>query len=192
MMKSQEKSEQIPGGADRQWDIDRYLLDDPTLDRDAFEQQMLDDPALAEQVATSVAQWKILEIAAKSVQPSKRLDDMPSIPTGSGLSVGSWAVLATVALMLVALSLWSLFSNPAPRGVVVASKLAASERLLSQIAERWLDVESPQVYVQEEELISESDLGLRRGEQTEMELSDQSDWLFEAARQFYQESSEGV
>jgi hypothetical protein len=37
--------------SDSTWDIQRYLLDDPTLDREAFEKRLLDDPQLAWQLA---------------------------------------------------------------------------------------------------------------------------------------------
>ncbi|MCR9293497.1 MAG: hypothetical protein NXI32_12310 [bacterium] len=50
--------EQARRADDQQWAIDRYVLEDPSLDRAQFEAQMLDDPRLALAVADAVGQMQ--------------------------------------------------------------------------------------------------------------------------------------
>lgn len=53
------------------WDIQRYLLDDPSFDRHAFEQQMLEDPSLALAVADEVESLEAIQATlTTSPQPT--------------------------------------------------------------------------------------------------------------------------
>ncbi len=177
---------------DLQWEIDRYLLGDPTLDRDAFELQMLDDVSLAEQVAASVGAMELIEVAACSVT---RPDIQATIPcrrstVAAGIPV--WAMLATVATVLIAVAYWRNLPNEAIHATRASTEFAESDRLLSQIAEHWLAFENPIIVNHEEDVFAEIANGSRRSELSEHELVDQTDWLVEAARQFYQENGEGT
>ena len=48
------------------WDIDAYLLGDPTVDQHAIEQRMLDDPDFALQVAQAVEDLEVMSEVARS------------------------------------------------------------------------------------------------------------------------------
>ncbi len=180
-----------PSRDERQWEIDRYLLDDPTLDRDAFELQMLDDVSLAEQVAATVGSLELIELAASSA--THQVIHTTVSFKRSFVAVPVWAVLATVASILIAVAFWRNLPNEAADHVAVSFEFGESDRLLPLIAEHWLAFEHPSVVNHdEEEVLSEIANGSRRNELSELELLDQTDWLVEAARQFYQENGQGT
>lgn len=175
---------------DRQWQIDRYLLDDPTLDRETFEQQMLADVSLAEQVAASVVNLQDLKIAAASAATSTVAIAPSTDDSVHGSRIPVWATLATVAALLLGIICWH--QAPSPTDVKSSAEISANEVQLSQMAEHWLAFDNQFSVHQEEEFLPDLDPGFRRHEQTELELINQTDWLVEAAREFYQESSGGT
>lgn len=105
---------------DTLWLIEGYLLDDPTIDRQEFEQQMLDDPALALLVAEVAERLDLLASVARQ-QASHSVSTLPnsshtgstlnrSTPSNSALPSKStqfsrrflFVVLATSAAVLIA------------------------------------------------------------------------------------------
>ena len=64
------------------WQALRYALEDPTLDRAAFESQMLADDRLALAVADAVGQLDLVARAASSSQPQLRV--AAAVETQSG------------------------------------------------------------------------------------------------------------
>ncbi len=73
------------------WEIDRYLLNDPTLDREAFEQRMLEDESLSVAVASAVERLSMLSVAAEPVPGSMRAHgaSVTSVPVIPG-SIEGW------------------------------------------------------------------------------------------------------
>ena len=158
-----------------QWDIDRYLLSDPTLDRDAFEQRMLDDLSLAEQVAVSVADLQAISSGARSAASTAMAAPRTSSSRFSQTTY-RWALLATAAALLIAVSAWQFRST-------------SSDAQLSLIADNWVTFEN---------LTGAESLELIATEnqpdeyQTDAESAEQSDWLVEAAREFYLANNDGA
>ena len=168
-----------------QWDIDRYLLSDPTLDRDAFEQRMLDDLSLAEQVAVSVADLQAISSVACSAASmaiaAPRTSSSRFSPT-----TNRWALLASAASLLIAVSAWQVRS-------------VSSDSQLSLIADNWVtfenltDAASLELIATEHQLSENLPGENQSGEyQTDAESAEQSDWLVEAAREFYLANNDGA
>lgn len=88
------------------WQALRYALEDPTLDRDAFESQMLADDRLALAVADAVGQLDLVARAASSSQPQLRV--AAPVETQSGWHWASLAALAAAALLAVGLGVRQL------------------------------------------------------------------------------------
>ncbi len=191
MKKNSSGYEQSSARCDRQWEIDRYLLGDPTLDRDAFEQRMLNDVSLAEQVAASVAQLELIELSAIAAGLPQALVVSPHRRRESRQVMTVWALLATVATLLVALANWRDGSSKSVDTPSVTFELAASDLQLAEIAEYWLATENANLISLEEEVSTEAFVNSRRGTQTEPESVEPTDWLVEAATQFYSENGEG-
>ncbi len=180
---------------DLQWTIERYLLDDPTFDRDVFEQQMLADISLAEQVAASVAHLQLVSATADINRI--QYPAMPSSRTAQaaqpGAAVSTWmvrlAVLASAAALLIAISAWQL-------------RFARNEDQLARIADNWtafenLNSEEALELVSASESDSHStdflrDTDPRSDAPNESTSNEQADWLVEAAREFYLASNEGA
>lgn len=89
---------------DRLWQIDSYLLGDPTLDRQAFEQLMLDDPALALQV----------------VEAAERLELLTKVASQTSLSAASTLTISDL----------DLDSQSAPQSTITESSLRSSRRMM--------------------------------------------------------------
>ncbi len=184
---------------DLQWDIERYLLNDPALDRDLFEQRMLNDTSLAEQVAASVGNLNLVAEAASAASASctpyqtaptpisQVVHNTTSIWTTS-IWIPRFVAIASAAMLLIAISAWQLRS-------------ATHDDQLARIADNWTAFES--LTTDEAiELTSASQSHLvdalpiedefRSDDLTESTSNDQRDWLVEAAREFYLASSEGA
>jgi hypothetical protein len=154
-----------------QWEVDRYLLCDPSLDRDAFEQRMLEDFKLAELVANSVADLQSISSAVQANRLPVR-----SSPIAKPKRIAYIALLITAALVLLTVSVRQL-------------RQTATEAQLSQIADNWVAFEG---------LTTGESLDLIATEysptenQVDSDANEQSDWLVEAAQEFYLAMNEGV
>ncbi len=168
-----------------QWEVDRYILSDPSFDRDAFEQRMLADLALAEQVVASVADLQALSAAARlpfdvsTNPPAIAASTNPAQPASKnpiGLNTSRWAILVSAAVVLMAFSVWQLRNTP-------------NDEQLSQIADNWVAIEGLTT-AESLELITSEDQTTEI--QSDAEALEQSDWLVEAAREFYLAKNEGA
>ena len=183
-MNSNRANKTHANSSQEQWDIDRYLLSDPTLDRDAFEQRMLDDLSLAEQVAVSVADLQAISSVACSAASiaiaAPRTSSSRFSPT-----TYRWALLASAAALLIAVSAWQVLS-------------VSSDAQLSLIADNWVTFEnftgeSLELIATEHQLSENLPGENQSGEyQTDAESAEQSDWLVEAAREFYLANNDGA
>jgi hypothetical protein len=111
------------------WDIDGYLLGDPTVDREAIEQKMLDDPAFALQVAEAAEQLSIIaRTAAKSTdqvllapQSSRSESQTKHLPVFK-------VILALAATLLIA--------------VAIVAKRGNSSAKLDDVANNWIELKN--------------------------------------------------
>ncbi len=162
-----------------QWEVDRYLLCDPSFDRDAFEQRMLEDLSLAEQVASSVPGLQTIASAASSFAVSTSASAIkPQLVSKKPIvsSAKGRAGLVTAAAVLLAFSVWQLRKTP-------------NDEQLAQIADSWVAIEG---------LTTAESLELVAAEEpstdihTDAEANEQADWLVEAAREFYLAKNDGA
>lgn len=178
------KPDPTPNQTEMQWNIDRYLLDDPTLDREAFEQQMLSDELLAEQVAASVANLHLLAQAACSVKTPSTQPARHHLVSSPAL----WSILTSAAVLIVAVSSWQFIER-------------SNDKQLARIADNWSAIENLStsesldlVYAADVSDIPtiESSSSLPADDATDGDTREQSDWLVEAAREFYLANNEGA
>ena len=177
----------ISNSNDLQWDIDRYLLSDPTLDRDVFEQRMFVDLALAEQVAVSVEDLQAITSVARSASASAAFASSRNFTSRYKSAAFRWTLLATAAALLIAVSAWQFRST-------------SSDTQLSLIADNWIAFENLTAAESLELVATEghpSDYqhasALQPSEnQVDTESYEQSDWLVEAAREFYLANNDGA
>jgi hypothetical protein len=155
-----------------QWDVDRYLLSDPSFDRDAFEQRMLEDLELAELVTASVADLRVI---VSAVQLSETVSVVSS-STSKSQRKTYWAMLVTAAAVLLMVSVWQLRSS-------------SNDDQLSQIADNWVAFEGLTTG-EALELIASEDQALEN--HADAESNEQTDWLVEAAREFYLAKNDGA
>ncbi len=167
---------------DRQWDIDRYLLLDPSFDRDAFEQQMLEDLTLAARVADSVLELHSIAVGARKpvkvfANGSQSIGASDSKRGRGGLQViRRWTPWVAAATLFTAVSVWQF------RGI-------SKDAQLSEIADNWMAIEGLST-VETLELVVADELPTEN--HGEVEASEQTDWLVEAAREFYLAKNEGA
>lgn len=159
----------------RQWEVDRYLLADPTFDRNAFEQRMLEDLSLAELVAASVADLQIVSHAARVTCPSAISVSTvkPRQPSLSSSTAYRWAVLVAAA-MFISVSVWQF-------------RQTSKEAQLSQIVDNWVAIEGLTTADSLELIATEE-----QASDSDAETNEQSDWLVEAAREFYLAKNDGA
>lgn len=178
--------------------IDRYLLEDPSFDRAAFEQQMLEDGDLCERVAMSVAELQLVATAVRACGPVHAAmagsTEFAALPPSSPLTVGRTAwlgppMLALVAVLLVSFLLWRSIdlSNTAVPDQQGESHWAS-------IAENWSELASagdePHTEPLDEELVTTS---APASLQTNApESSEQNDWILDAAHEYYLASTQGT
>lgn len=140
------KMSKITLNSAQMWDIDRYLLDDETLDRDAFEARMLQDETLALAVAdelerlqllSSVADRKLVRAAPFAVETSVS----PVSFTRTRPPVMAWAALVIAVSLLFALFVWPQGDQPSAEGQLAANPLQEAIPL-QEVAQEWLALES--------------------------------------------------
>ncbi|MEM8734946.1 MAG: hypothetical protein AAGG44_12020 [Planctomycetota bacterium] len=125
-----------------EWQIERYVLGDEGLDRDAFEDRLVEEPDLAWRVAKAVDDLMVLKGAAAGLsirdEPqaySTAANSTSTLAADEQSKVGHvWRTLAALAAMaLVCIGLaWSVSQiDSEPR-------YTASAQEMSEIAESWL------------------------------------------------------
>lgn len=169
------------------WDIDGYLLDDPTVDREAIEQKMLDDPAFALQVAEAAEQLSLIaRVAATSTDKvqlapqSDRTDTTTKrIPASSTVIK---AVVALAATLLVA--------------VAIVSTRDKSSAKLDDVANNWIELKDDITAESSNSIaMTTSNPGLEFDADTSgaalttsPDGSSADDWLLDSAVMFFSES----
>ena len=109
------------------WDIDGYLLGDPTLDHQAIEQKMLDDPAFALQVVEAAAR---LSIIAKVAAASTDKVLLASQSSRSDASTKSWTVIKIVVALAATLLI----------AIAIVTKRGNSNAKLDDVANNWIEL----------------------------------------------------
>lgn len=156
------------------WEIDRYLLDDPSLDRLAFEQTMLSDPELALAVADRVEQLQWLEAACGMSVPPPATDSL------KWNASWRWIGLAAMAAsLLLTVSAW--WAAP-----VALPSLTHSPRTdMAAIATEWVTLDVEPLSATDEGLDS---LDVLTGSELVEESESGSDWMLLAAEGFFQDT----
>lgn len=160
------------------WEIESYLLGDPSINRQAFEQQMQNDWQLALKVG-EVAEH--LEAVARAAATSKSAELNPSLANGGALinnggspiesakTSSNWQLwIAVAATVLLAVSI--IWYGRTPRNQ------------FEEVADHWLGLQ----FDQDLQVDSESDVISQR--QRSISDSDDvaaDDWLIEGAVAFY-------
>lgn len=157
------------------WEVYRYVLDDPTLDREAFEHSMQVDVQLALAVAEAVVDIERLrrvchndQALLRSTDTRQSLSSPTSLPTPAQSNAGwHWSSLAALAAMLLAIVGLIAYRLSPPSTVSLASKSPAALQQTSasteSIAHSWL-------VIHQESQLSESQLS--KSQQGESQLSD--------------------
>lgn len=159
------------------WDAYRYVLDDPTLDRLAFEARMLDNVELALAVAEAMAHVDTLRAASfiSTRSHHRQAVDQPHNWKLTSLAALSAALLLAIGLVNYGISHSS--SNP-------VAQSGANEQ---HLAESWLAIRQTELVDVSTNLVDvSSNLEATRDDDalTESESTD-DDWLLDAAREFY-------
>lgn len=172
-----------PIAEQRQWDVERYLLDDPSLNRDEFEARMLDDEQLALAVADEV------ELLQRVVAACR--EPVSAVTHGPKSNHITWHRIATIGLAIAATLLVALLvrMNHETRQTAQETQRTPhsqpSDPLQVQmraVAEQWvaLDVsyDADETSSAASDLVAEPafDVGL-----------DEEDWMLQAAREFFLE-----
>lgn len=111
------------------WDIDGYLLGDPTVDREAIEQKMLDDPAFALQVAEAAEQLSLItRVAATST------DQVLLAPQSSRAEAQTKHL--PVFKLVVALAATLLIA------IAIVGKRGNSSAKLDDVANNWIELKN--------------------------------------------------
>ncbi len=120
------------------WDIEGYLLDDPSVDREQFEQRMLDDPNLAIQVASAVERLQsVAAVASKSLH-AREASVAVAVP---GLAR---VLLALAASVVTVATVWSYWHRDSGQ--------------LDAVAAQWVQMRQDPVVSTSQDLIVDADL----------------------------------
>ncbi len=178
------------------WDAYRYVLDDPTLDRVAFENRMLDDVELALAVAEAVAHVDTLRAASFIASPSKNLESGDALQRADARPpLGwHWSTLAALAAgLIITIGLVNYRVIVQPDGLQ-----ARSESGEQRLAESWLAIRQVELVDASSNLVDASSsfsAGQSAGDETASEVTGiaaneatTDDWLIDAARDFYAQS----
>lgn len=186
-----------------EWDAYRYVLDDPSLDREAFEARMLSDVDLALAVAEAVSHIDALRAASSivSVSASSRPQKVAGVESGLATTeryTVHWSIVASLAATLLAavglLNYAVLFKSPADVPADYARSQAGEQRL----AESWLALRNVELVDVSSNLVDVSS-NLESAKVEELEAvepiatdgSSESDWLLDAAQEFYAQREAG-
>ncbi len=180
------------------WEVYRYVLDDPTLDRAAFEALMLDDMNLALAVAEAVQHVDSLRAASfiappvpiQSQQPdqSQQPSTVYRSAATSGWQLSSLAALAAAFLLAIGLLNFQLthksaVSYESANKVLADNWLALLETELVDGSSNLVDVSTNVELVRYDESLAEPSVisSVISGS----EPTADEDWLMDAAREFY-------
>lgn len=165
------------------WDIDRYLLHDPEMDRDAFEQRMLEDPRIAMAVGNAVEQLMLIKAANLEVDQAVdiRVEPIREVDHRQGwLRVAA----AVAALLLIAVLFGMLRSLDGPAVVQTPQETNESWNI-SDVAENWVVLQTedsnPAYLVDGAGEDLEVSMVTAGTEQPPAE----EEWIIEAAQQFF-------
>ncbi len=168
------------------WDIDGYLLGDPTVDRQAIEQKMQDDPAFALQVAEAAEQLSLIaRVAATSTD--KVLLAPQSVRTDT--STKRFTASSTVTKAVVALAATLLIA------VAIVAKRGNSSAKLDDVANNWIELKNDITAESSSSIAMTSNSGLEFDVEasavtlaTSPDGSSADDWLLDSAVIFFSES----
>jgi len=182
-----------------EWDVYRYVLDDPSLDREAFEVRMLSDVDVALAVAEAVSHIDALRAASSIVSVSANSHSEKVAGEEAGLALAErftvhWSLVACLAAtLLVAVGLLNyavLFESPAD----YARSQAGEQRLV----ESWLALRNAELVDVSSNLVdASSNLESAKIEELEAvepiatDASSESDWLLDAAQEFFAQREAG-
>lgn len=179
--------------ADLQWDIDRYLLGDEALDREAFEARMMEDESLALAVAESVQQFEDLSRACRAMPAVHEDENWPrgesDVSHLSRRQVSSAEVYRLIGLaafaasLLLAVLIWQSLGGPGQRQIADGGTTeTGSGNRLAEVADLWFAMDSSEVLASDSETFLISD-----GSDAMVvdDLSAESDWIIEATQQLY-------
>lgn len=166
-----------------QRDIDRYVLNDETLDRGAFESRMIENEQIAWAVANTVADLEKISAVCRS-EPAVESASVTSATLASATNRvgGNWSVVLATLASVVLLAVLSQFAWE--RSDSFVAQVATERPQLTQLAENWIAMTENEGGTEDELLtttVSEQDRV--DGE----DWGDSSDWMLEAAQQFFQE-----
>lgn len=113
------------------WDIDGYLLGDPTVDREAIEQKMLDDPTFAFQVAEAAEQLSVIASAAEKSTDKVLLAPQSSRTEAQTKRLTSSSTVFKVVVALAATLLVAL---------AIVAKRGSSSAKLDDVANNWIEL----------------------------------------------------
>ncbi len=193
------------------WDIERYVLDDNSLDRDAFEVQMAGNIELALAVADCVERLQLIACACRAVprtqQPSSVVVAAPAVSwTASKTAAQLWLALglglAACVLLLVRWDgNWPTSSNTPLAGQVIPRGMnpPANTPRIADVALGWLAMEESSYHWASQELPEtveqvvpsgyyEPSEHIEPSEQNSAASSDDDDWMLQAATEFYRSS----
>lgn len=166
---------------DLQWQIERYVLADATLDRASFEHRMLEDPQLALAVAKAVED--LAEISAAANLPDRE----PVVHNNENHHKGrSRRIMQIMAATAATILIVFLASRPETSSSSSSSNapVAAEDDTLSQVAENWL-VLHPAEFAEMDDVEAEPWESL---DQEYMGLtSEDEDWIEAAAQALIEE-----
>ena len=182
------------------WDAYRYVLDDPTLDREAFEAHMLGNVDVALAVAEAVLHVDSLRTASL-LTPSL---DAPRVSTPSTHHVaaeGGWQLTSLAALAAAFLLAIGLLNYTVAHKFNPNASSVAAQRLPSQsLAESWLAIRQTEIVDQSSILVDGSTILVSVRDEDALhepadfvatESSADDDWLMDAAREFYAQGEAG-
>ena len=171
-----------------QWDIDRYVLRDESLDREAFESRMFENEQLALAVADAVGELEKISGVCRSLawlEPVAELSGSAISardPALGNRAVGNWVVVLATLATVILLAVLSQFAWRQSNSRVA---LGQSETVqLTQLAENWIAMKDIEVAIEDKVLITtvtDSDGA------DAADAEDSADWILEAAQQFFEE-----
>ena len=158
---------------DPPWDIDRYLLEDPNMNREEFEQRMLDCPELALQVARRAEQLEAIQAATLAWASGRHA----VMDRARMVRAASLATLLAAACLLIGLVAWSW--------------LPTGGAGMEELASHWLELEADELagVVTEIEPEGQSLNEMHSISTRERPENDMEEWLLDSAAAFFSESA---
>ena len=174
----------------RRWEIERFVLQDPTLDLAAFEARMLDDPQLAEEVAVCVSRLQQMAAACRLATPPAIATVSASASCGPSSTPPRWTavrgkLLAAASLAATVAVVWAAWPSESPRPTKATALRQPLDELpvgsqprLAEIAQQWMVLESA----------ADEPPPVELDPQAPSFVSDDSDWMLQVPAEFFEES----